>query len=114
MNQAVHQVTHPSSVVRRLPQLRRLLQELSHIEKRQDPDAKFAWRKSPLFVYTRSGPHEGLGESTLEHYCTLLKALRCNREVQEKYKGVGERSVEETAKMVGLRMPTLYKDPNDT
>merc|ERR1712183_303018 len=113
MNQIVQKMAHPATLTTtRFPILRKLLQEIKHIEQRQNPEAKCAWRLSPLYQYGRSNP-QPVEDSSLEHYTTLLKAIRCNKELQEKYKGVGKRSIEDTAKMVGLKMPKLYKDPSD-
>jgi len=36
------------------------------------------------------------------------------QELIAEYKGVGERSIEETARIVGLKLPKLYEDKNKT
>lgn len=40
-----------------------------------------------------------------ETYLCYLQSLRRSAEIQKHYKGCGERSVEETAKMVGFKLP---------
>lgn len=42
-----------------------------------------------------------LGES----YLCYLRSLRKYKEIQKEYKGMGERSVKETADMVGFKLP---------
>lgn len=38
-------------------------------------------------------------------YACYLQSLRRNAEIQKHYKGCGERSVEETASLVGFKLP---------
>ena len=43
-----------------------------------------------------------------ETYLTLLESSRLHRDLVQEYHGQGERSVEEAAKLVGLRLPEQY------
>jgi len=47
------------------------------------------------------------------YYLCLLNSQRITRAIHVRYKGAGERSVEETAGLVGFKLPKQYQEPQD-
>ncbi|KAJ7391520.1 Formation of mitochondrial complex V assembly factor 1 [Desmophyllum pertusum] len=47
------------------------------------------------------------------YYLCLLNSQRMAQILHVKYKGVGERSIEEVAGLVGFKLPKQYQEPSD-
>ncbi|KAL9967195.1 hypothetical protein ACROYT_G025372 [Oculina patagonica] len=47
------------------------------------------------------------------YYLCLLKSQRMTQLLHMKYKGVGERPVEEVARLVGFKLPKQYQEPSE-
>lgn len=47
------------------------------------------------------------------YYLCLLRSQRMAQMLHEKYKGVGERPVEEVASLVGFKLPKQYREPSN-
>ena len=97
---------------------RSILKELRQAERLKGDDEFMSWRTSPVYPYLAQCMRttRELSETdiqTLSSYRTVLSSSRRSQELQEKYKGVGERSIEESAKLVGLNLPKLYKDSSE-
>eukprot|EP00111_Clytia_hemisphaerica_P020995 TCONS_00061924-protein len=97
--------------------IRNLLVELKHHEELKKSTAEhLCWRKSPIYNEIRN-PSTFSDLANVENikiYTTVLHGSRRAQELIVQYRGVGERSVEETARMVGLKLPKKYEDKNET
>merc|ERR1712098_471279 len=90
---------------------RRLSKELKLIyktNKLQDVPA-YAYLENQFRRFQVTGERECRGENEVDHtastYLCLLHSNRKYRELNEIYKGRGERSIESSARMVGLALP---------
>lgn len=94
----------------KLSLIRTILRELAGHGSGIETSTKFMpWRRSPIYPYLadviRSDGVHAVDQNLLQLYCSLLRNSRMSHELHLKYRGGGERSVEEVANMVGLKLP---------
>lgn len=74
------------------------------------------WKNAPIYVFIKQNYRDDrlseVDTLLLQYYTSLLHSNKMYQDLSIKYKGVGERSIEETAGIVGLKLPKLYKDSN--
>ncbi|KAK7495688.1 hypothetical protein BaRGS_00013135 [Batillaria attramentaria] len=102
---------------------RQLLRELRSIYKTsnlQDVPA-YAYMENQFRRFQVTGEKECRGNSDVQHmaetYLCLLRSTRKYEELSTLYKGKGERSIESSARMVGLGLPPKpgeFDDPPRT
>merc|ERR1712018_708629 len=64
------------------------------------------WRASPAYIFLKKQFLDGQTDergNLLRIYTTHLESLHTKQALQRKYKGKGERSIEESAGLVGLK-----------
>jgi len=91
-----------------------LLREIGRCYKGMPKEQWSAYRRAQ-FLFDENKVSENRycrqpGAATIdaETYLTLLESSRLHRDLVQEYHGQGERSVEEAAKLVGLRLPEQY------
>ncbi|XP_065666406.1 protein FMC1 homolog isoform X2 [Hydra vulgaris] len=97
---------------------RSFLKELRHIELKQQEKKNLVWQSSPMYKYVKDKfvfPASSLNNTLfLEQYTLLLNAIKVSQGISAMYKGAGERTIEQSANLVGLKLPKLYVDPIKT
>ncbi|XP_022794493.1 protein FMC1 homolog [Stylophora pistillata] len=101
----------------RLQVLRGILRELRFLLPIKEPVTSSL---EGQYLITEFHNHSQAGE-TLAHklysdcvyYLCLLRSQRMAQMLQEKYKGVGERPVEEVASLVGFKLPKQYQETSN-
>jgi len=105
--------------------LRGLLREFRHLGDGQlKRNIRFSWRNVPAYNQVREDFNlmkdctnkDDIDDCILncELYLSYLHAVRREKELEEKYKSVGERPLEEIAAKVGLKLPEIYQDRRDS
>ncbi|XP_045498908.1 protein FMC1 homolog [Colias croceus] len=94
-----------------LSTLRQLLSEL----RKQSSSPKLAENQMARYVLSEYRKYQTTDQQLCKavdemhfkakSYCEYLQNSRIYKEINEEFKGKGERSVEETAKMVGFKLP---------
>ncbi|XP_047136365.1 uncharacterized protein LOC101240220 isoform X1 [Hydra vulgaris] len=96
---------------------RSFLKELRQIELKQHEKKNLVWQSSPMYKYVKDKfvfPASLNNTLFLEQYTLLLNAIKVSQEISAMYKGTGERTIEQSANLVGLKLPKLYVDPIKT
>lgn len=98
--------------------LKGIISELRFIHQKQDVQVKetpaFRYIMEQYRKYNVTDQKLCRGRQELNYlaqtYLSYLSNTRKHKELYAEYHGKGERSVEETANLVGLRLPKLYDD----
>ncbi|GAB1609274.1 protein FMC1 homolog [Argonauta hians] len=102
-----------AATISSLPLFRGIIRELRKIYGKE-------LYRSPAYLYVKNEFHKS--NLTSEKYCrsktdlqyqaatylTLLQSSRLHEEVSDLYRGDGERSVESSAELVGLKLPKTF------
>lgn len=106
----VSPVVSPTSQV-----LRKLLRELRLLSSRKEPVMSSMEGQYLISLYRQFLQAEEKIANLLYcqslYYLCLLQSQRSTQAIHLKYKGAGERSVEETAGLVGYKLPKKYQEP---
>ncbi|XP_015759628.1 PREDICTED: UPF0562 protein v1g242151-like [Acropora digitifera] len=96
--------------------LRKIMRELKLISPRKEPVKSTIEGQYLMSLYRQFSQVEVKIANLL--YCQslcylcLLESQRLTQAIHAKYKGGGERSVEETAGLVGYKLPKQYQEPS--
>ena len=94
-----------------LASVRNVLNELRLSSAALDQSNLAVWRQSPVYGWITHEVRSGqINESFLDIYALHLRGLRVNAMLSHKYKGKGERSIEESANLVGLKLPEMPRN----
>ncbi|XP_025084529.1 protein FMC1 homolog [Pomacea canaliculata] len=99
---------------------RQLMRELKLIYKTDNLHnvPAYAYVESQFRRFQVTGEKECRGKEEAKHmaqtYLCLLKSVRLQEELNAQYKGKGERSIESSARMVGLALPQKPADLDNT
>ncbi|KAI0212595.1 FMC1-like protein [Lamellibrachia satsuma] len=100
--------------------LKGLKRELRHVNKKGPlgENPTFAYVEKQFEKYRVTTRQICRGEEEVTHlghtYLCLLESVRKHEELLKQYTGKGERSVEEAAELVGLRLPKLVTDEKES
>ncbi|KAK2171282.1 hypothetical protein NP493_1084g00013 [Ridgeia piscesae] len=100
--------------------LKGLKRELRHVIKKGplSENPTFAYVEKQFQKYRVTTQQICRGEQEVTHigqtYLCLLTSVRKHEELLKQYKGKGERSIEEAANLVGLRLPKLFTDEKES
>ncbi|CAH3124328.1 unnamed protein product [Pocillopora meandrina] len=101
----------------RLQVFRGILRELRHLLPFKEPVTSSL---EGQYLITEFHNYSQAGEALAQklyfdcvYYLCLLRSQRMAQMLHEKYKGVGERPVEEVASLVGFKLPKQYREPSN-
>lgn len=104
---ATSYATRPEAPNLILRSYREILKALSRSTYNKRVDDLTPWRSSPAYRFLKN---EFLNEKSgaanlIKIYTRHLDSLQTKQALQNKYKGKGERTIEESAGLVGLKLP---------